>query len=314
MDNRRLAIVVGLGVVELWVVGLMIRSLCGRSHDAGYSLAPAHVSAAAAVGAASAGRTAKTIETGPAPHVVIDDDQATLTVSVRPGTAVDVTEQIQFSGWMRGSGRPVTIEKTSDGVSITQPDSEDFIAFGSVRRRLDVVVPPGARLDVANAGSIKVSGLRAEATLHSGDGSIVVSDQRGALDVKTDDGRIELHDVEAPSVAVGSDNGRVTFDGVRADRVAISTDNGRIDVVRSVLRNGKIQTDNGRIRLALDPNSDVTVSAHTSSGKVVAEAPLTVVSGGDDDDAPSTIRVGNGAGRLEVGSDDGSITVAAGGV
>jgi DUF4097 and DUF4098 domain-containing protein YvlB len=106
----------------------------------------------------------------------------------------------------------------------------------------------------------------------------------------------------------------VTFDGVRADRVAISTDNGRIDVVRSVLRNGKIQTDNGRIRLALDPNSDVTVSAHTSSGKVVAEAPLTVVSGGDDDDAPSTIRVGNGAGRLEVGSDDGSITVAAGGV
>jgi hypothetical protein len=60
----------------------------------------------------------------------------------------------------------------------------------------------------------------------------------------------------------------------------------------------------------------VTVSARASSGRVIAQPPL--VRGGsandDDDDVPATIRVGAGRGHLDVASDDGSITVAAGGM
>lgn len=316
MRNRRFAIVAGLGVVEFWIIGLIIRSV-GGGHETGFSPLTAHFASAAAAQSVPGGRTTKTLETGPAPHVVIDDDAATLRVSVRPGTSVAITEQTNAGGWPRGNTRPSTIEKTDDGVRIAQADRTSnavVMSFGSVGRRLDVVVPPGALLDVQNAGPMTVSGLRADVTLHSDDGSIAVADIRGSVRVKTDNGRVELTDVEAPSIDVGSDNGHVAFDRVRADHVAVITDNGRIDVLRSLLRGGKIQTDSGRVRLALDPRSDVTVSATASAGKVIAQAPLTAVRAADDDDAPSTIRVGSGAGRLEVGSDDGSITVLAGGV
>jgi hypothetical protein len=311
MDNRRLALVAGLGVVELWIVGMMIRSLGGDGREADFPRPPYPGAAARAAGS---GRTVKTIESGAAPLVVISDEGAALTISVRPGTAVAVVEEHRISGWVHGSLPPLGVVKTSDGVKIVQPGGGPVVTFGSIRRRLDVVVPPAARVDVQAAASIAATGLRADATLQTDDGSIVLRDERGAVRAKTDNGRIELHDVDAPSVDVGSNDGRVVLDRVRADRVAIVTDNGRVEVSRSLLRGGKIQTDSGRIRLGLDLESNVTVSARASSGKIVAEPPLTAASPDEDSGAPATIRVGSGAGRLEVGSDDGSITVLAGGV
>jgi hypothetical protein len=312
MMNRRLAIVAGLGVVEVWIVGLMIHSFDGDRPAAGFGPAVANPAAATSAGDT---RTARTLETGPAPHVVIDDDGATLGVTVRPGTTVDVSEQTQVSGWVQGARRPVTIERTGDGVRIVRSEPGLIVSMGLIHRRLDVIVPPQTRLDVENSGSMTIAGLRAALSLHSDDGSISVSDVRGSVRVKTDDGRIQLADVAGPSIDLDSDNGRISCDRVDADGVTIASDDGRIDVWRSVLHGGKIQTSNGRIGLTLDPRSDVTVSAHTSSGKVVAESPLMVSRSNDDDsDAPATIRVGGGAGRLEVGSDDGSITVGSGGV
>jgi hypothetical protein len=317
MDNRRVAIVAGLGVAELWIVGMMFRSLCGGGgHEVGYAATVSNSPFAAMAGEASGGRLSKTMDTGPAPHVVIDDDDATLTVSVRPGSTVAVNEETDVRGWVRGSQHPVTMERTGDGVEIVRSGNGLVVSMGLVRRRLDVVVPPAARLDVKNAGSTTISGLRADAAVHSDDGSIVVSDVHGAVSVRTDDGRIELHSVDGPSVDVNSENGRVLLDRVRALRVAVTTDDGRIEVVRSLLGGGKIQTNNGRISLELDPRSDVTVKARASSGKVIAQAPLIAAGGSDDDDddSPSTIRVGSGSGQLDVGSDDGSILVSAGGV
>jgi hypothetical protein len=313
MNNRRLTLVAGLGVVELWIVGMMIHSVGGGRESDFPARPPAPFAAGAGAAAAMGGQAAKTFDTGTAPHVVITDDEASVAISVRPGTTVEVREDRGLGGWVHGTVPPLSIEKTTDGLNISQPDGGVIAAFGSIRRRLDVVVPPAARIDVKAAASIAASGLRSAATLNSDNGAIILSDQRGAVTLKTDNGRIELRDVEAPSVEIGSDNGRVIFDRVRAGRVAVATEDGRIDVRQSLLSGGKIQTDSGRIRLRLDPKSNVTVSAHASSGRVVAEPPLVVVGAGDDPDTPATIRVGTGAGRLDVGSDEGSITVSAGG-
>jgi hypothetical protein len=319
-----MAIVAGLAVVELWIVDLMIQSLsCGASAGSAAAASQAPVSAAGASSGAFtsglSGHSVRTFTTGRAPHVVIDDDGATLGVTVRPGTTVDVSEETQASGWVQGQGGRATIERTSDGLRIVRSGPGLVVSLGLVRRRLDVVVPPETQLEVKNAGSMSITGLRADARLHSDDGSITVADMRGNVTVKTDDGRIDLDDVAGSTIDCNSDNGRITLDRVDADAVTITSDDGRIDATRSRLSSGKIQTSNGRIRLVLDPRSDVTIRAQTSSGKVIAQAPLTAQassngSDDDDDDAPSTIRVGSGAGHLEVGSDDGSITIAAQGV
>jgi hypothetical protein len=260
-----------------------------------------------------AGAAVRSIEAGEAPHVVIDDDDVTLSVTVRPGSLVTVRDRSERHGWVHGDQAPLRFEKTSDGVRIAREGGSVVMFFGSLERRLDVEVPPQASLDVRSAGTMTVTGLRGDADLHSDDGSISVNDHRGRLHVTTSNGRIELADVEAPSIESSSENGRITLDRVRSDQVGISTDNGRIDIRRSLLRDGKVQTDDGRVSLGLDPQSDVTVSAHTSSGKILADPPLSVIAGRDDD-APSTIQLGRGSGRLEVVSDDGSISIHTGGV
>jgi hypothetical protein len=235
-----------------------------------------------------------------------------LSVSVRSGSTVAVSEHLRTSGWgMHGFRQLSTVEKTADGVAITGPDGTIVVA-GSFDRRLDVVVPPGATLEVKNAGSTTVTGLHGDAMLHSDDGTIVVTGGRGLLTASTDNGRIEVSGVIASAVDLSTDDGRISLDRVVADDVSVTSDNGRIDVVRSLLRGGKIKTDDGRITLGLDPQSNVTVSAQASSGSVNAQAPLAATRASSDDDAPSVIRVGSGAGRLDVSSDDGIITVLPG--
>jgi hypothetical protein len=303
MRNRRYAVVAALVVVELWIVGLMMRSLAGGGRETSVA------TSAASLGDAPP----QVIETGAAPHVEIDDDTAILSVSVREGTTVSVTQQTRRHGWAHGSREPASVVKTSDGVRIVDAGSSLTFSMGSLDRRIDVVVPPGTTLDVQNAASATVTGLRGPAKLHSDDGTVVVNDHRGPLTVTADNGRIELRDVVSPFLDLTADDGRMVLDRVTADGVSIVSDNGRIDVARSVLRGGKIKTDNGRVVLGLDPRSNVTVSAQASSGSVVAEPPL-AASIGNGEDQPSIIRVGSGAGRLDVGSDDGSITVRAGDV
>lgn len=313
MYNRRWAIVAALGVVELWIVGLMLRSISGGHVSAHAADGPKTSVASGPQNAPTLGAS-RSVDTGPAPHVVIDDKNAKLTVSVRPGTTVSVNEETGVHGWVHGSRHPIVVKRTADGVQIVRGDGPLEVFMGFIERRLDVVVPPAARLEVRNAGSTTIAGLRADVAVHSEDGSIVVSDLRGALDARTEDGRIELFDVDAPSLDVVSDNGRIVLDRVRADTIAVTTDDGRIEIGRSLLRGGKIRTGSGRIVLGLDPRSDVTVSARASSGKVLAESPLIATSAGEDDRMPTIVRFGAGSGRLDVGTGDGSISIRAGGV
>jgi len=165
MENRRLAAIAALSIVELWILGLMVRSVSGGgSHESNF--------ASAETRGPTSGGFERTIATGPAPHVVIDDDDAVLGVSVRSGSTVSVSERLRTSGWgMHGFRQLSMVAKTADGVAVSGPDGAIVVA-GSVDRRLDVVVPPGTTLEVKNAGSMTVAGLHGEATLHSDDGTI----------------------------------------------------------------------------------------------------------------------------------------------
>ncbi len=303
MRNRRWAIIAGLGVVELWILGLIVRSIAG-GHSAG-------VMPGAAMSAPQPAGAMRTFQVGAAPSVVIDDEDALVNVTVRSGTTVLVDERVAH-GWSHTQA--LSVEQTADGVRISQASGGLGLMFGSPARRLDVVVPPQARLEVVNAGSTTLTGLRADARVHSDDGSVTVTDHRGELVVTTDNGRIELHDVIAAAVEAATDNGRISLDRVRADKVSVRSDSGRVEVSDSLLRAGKISTDDGRVELGLQAQSDVTVNAQTASGRVSAQAPLTIATAaGDDAEAPRTIRVGDGAGSLEVHSDSGSIDVRSAG-
>jgi DUF4097 and DUF4098 domain-containing protein YvlB len=306
-----------LSVAELAILSSMVHAAGFGHRSSGF--AP-HFGFGAPVFAATrrAEQFNKSFETGPAPHVYIDDESAELTVTVRAGSSVAINEQSSGSGWMREESSTFNVTSAPDGLRIvrTTKSSTRMMMFGSFRRTLAVTVPPGTRLEVANAGSTDVSGLREGADIHSDNGHVIVSDHRGRLVATSDNGRIELHDVDGPTVTATTDNGRVLLTGVRAGTLSVEADNGRIDGSAVSADGGKIATDNGRINLGLAQDNNITVTAHASSGKVIAKMPLAfdpLAGDGDNDEQPRTLRLGNGTGKLEVSSGNGTITISMGG-
>ncbi|GAC1401850.1 MAG: hypothetical protein NVSMB64_00710 [Candidatus Velthaea sp.] len=311
-NNRRYAVIAALVVVELIIVSAMVRSFDSIGAHRAYASGMPFEFGSPAV-AAPGGHTTATVETTATPHVVIDDDLADLTIAVKPGSSVHVDEQMTRRGFARGMPETrLIVEKTSDGVRIARADRHVGLHFmmGPIERRLDVSLPPGAHVEVLNAGRTEAAGLRERASFHTDNGAIIVHDHRGDVDATSSNGRIQLRDVDGSTIGATTDNGRVELDQVRANEIAVHTDNGRIVTTRTTIAGGKMETSNGRIELGFGRNTNLTVTAHSSNGKVRAEAPLAAVAAdGADEDQPRTITIGNGSGRLEVTSDNGSITI-----
>jgi DUF4097 and DUF4098 domain-containing protein YvlB len=166
-----------------------------------------------------------------------------------------------------------------------------------------VTVPPQARIVVEQAGAIVASGLRAAASFDSPNGGITVSDFHGELTVASADGHIEVSDADCPVLRASSSNGRVVLHRVNAARLEASSSNGR--------RDGSISSSNGRVSLGFASGSDTTVSASAANGEIRVRglagiATATAVDDGDDTSS-RTVRIGAGAGRLDVHASNGSI-------
>ncbi|MFN2461529.1 MAG: DUF4097 domain-containing protein [Candidatus Velthaea sp.] len=318
--NRRLTIVAALLVVEFALVGAMFNAL-GRG---GPGTAGGHWRGMRPFGIGSRAMAAepaqhldRSFETGPSPHVYIDDATAEVTVTAQAGsTSVHVAEQTFRTGYVDESSN-LRIERTGDAVRIErQPHAHHIFMFGSFRRLLSVTAPSGARVEVAAAATTHVSGLRERVSLHSRNGALTIADQRGDVTASTSNGRIELHDVTAPNLQLTTRNGRIELDRVRSANVNVATRNGRIEAAASTIGGGNIETRNGRIEMVLARNSNLTVSAQSRRGKVhFASHPAG--SSSDDESGTGrsrTVRFGNGAGRLDVATGNGPISISIEGV
>ena len=86
---------------------------------------------------------------------------------------------------------------------------------------------------------------------------------------ETDNGNIELNNIEADSTNVQSDNGRIMLDQVKG-KIIGKTDNGRISLVTDNLdRSIDLTTDNGRIEItSTSKPTNVTIDVKTDNGKI----------------------------------------------
>jgi hypothetical protein len=115
----------------------------------------------------------------------------------------------------------------------------------------------------------------------------------GRLDVENGDGRVDLVDV------------RTAF-------LTVKTDDGHIEGTAIVARDGTIHADDGNVALSFGPGTNLTVGV-TTDAAVTAAPPLQMVRAGDSD-GEREIRIGAGDGRLDIKTDDGSVSLAAAGV
>jgi hypothetical protein len=301
-----------LVVVELAIVGAAFRAIGLGAGPAAPPHRPAWSWDTAAVAkAASTGGLDRTFSTGPAPHVVLDIRNVPVRIEAAGGPSVRVVDSVQRRGWVSGTIAPVRAERTADGVRISIPDGTDVIAFGSFDRRLRVSVPPGATVEVATGARVDAAGLRSRLTVRSSDGSIHVRDHRGELDLQTSDGRVELSDVQGPTVLAQTRDGSLTLTRVAADRLEVRTGDGRVTADAVRLIDGVIASGDGRVRIGYTPDSAATVNVHTGDGRITLAGGVSADdTGGDRHNR--TVRIGSGRGQFEVSSGDGSISITPG--
>lgn len=174
---------------------------------------------------------------------------------------------------------------------------------------VDFEVKLPARLVVAatsHNGEIQLSKMASAATLLTHNGRVKVDRLKANLNAKTHNGAIEVKGLRG-DIDAETHNGRIAI-GCVATNVRAITYNGAVDadLSGSEAINGRIVTHNGSVTVRLGDQASVQIACSTNRGRVKAEREIattvrkrTVLVG----------KVGAGEGKLEVNTDNGSITV-----
>jgi len=235
-------------------------------------------------------------DAGAHPALTVDIGYADLTILTGKSSQIDVSLSGDTEFGMFRTKAPIAARQDGDTIRIATTSGHRW-SMGD-DRMVTVLVPPETRVTVVNAGDIRASGLRAEASFTSiGRGSVTVDDY------------------DAPALQVSSSDGPIVLRRIVAPRLDATSSNDRVDGTALQVRDGTIESD-GRVTLGFATGADTMVTAKTSDGKINVSGFSSDASGhpssaDDDEDASSqTVRVGPGDGRLDVHASDGNITLA----
>lgn len=160
----------------------------------------------------------------------------------------------------------VVVEHRDDAVVVAAPRQRSGFWAGDTGLDVEVVVPPGSRLEVrVGSADVTVDGRVGTSQLRSGSGSVTVATAVGALLVETGSGDVTVqHALEGLRVKSGSGDVRVER---CEDSVAVSTGSGDVSV-REALGATAVKTGSGALHV-VEAHDDVSMS--TASGDLVVE-------------------------------------------
>lgn len=335
MKPSRAGIVAVLIAVELGLISIAIYSLTGTM--------PGIASAMSFQGMhreSFAAHPIDPIDAGQTPHVVVSDPDSRVVVTASADGHVHVVDKTRVEGvsWSPDRIAQVRLSRTSDGVSIERPDSGGhgfhFDLGGLIDQRIEIAVPAGSTLDIQKSSGADVSNLNGAVTVRSQDGHITLANLNANVEASSDDGYLEATAVNAPSLSIVSNDGhltlrdvtvnaltartgdgRITAQGVRVEGASpsaqIHSGDGSVHLMGALAPGGKytIGTDDGRVEVGLGSDSNLSVNAHTSDGRIVVNGN----SSSDDGGTSRSFKLGSGAGTLDLSSGDGSITITTNG-
>jgi hypothetical protein len=253
------------------------------------------------------------VEAGESPHVVIDDVRSRVRVAVSSDGLVHVRDLTEMHGAIFSSGKypQLHVTRTSDGVRIERPSAERLSIgiFGFSTEAIEVSVPPRSYVEIARCAGADVDGVAGGVNVQSQDGHVKLADLQGTVDARSDDGYLDATNVQADRLALHSKDGHLALHDVTVGSLVATTQDGRIEASDLRFSGGQpdatLHTDDGPIKLQLAPNANLTIDASTGDGHIVVDGS----SSDRDDSAQRTIRLGAGAGRMTVGTSDGSIHI-----
>ncbi len=245
---------------------------------------------------ASADEWNKSFSLNGRPELHVKTGDANIRVEPWDRSTVDI--HVTTQNWKIGQdGLQITDRQTGNDVSLEVPTNRNEFYFnwnGTRNRRVDIVVhmPKLARLD-----------------LHTQDGNIEVHDMKGDFTLKSGDGRQQIDHIDG-TLDAGSGDGEIEVTG-RFDKLNVRSGDGRVEA--RVLPGSKMTSDwsmranDGSIHLQLPADFSADLEALTGDGRIDFEVPVQMTgrTGG------KTIhgKIGNGGALLNLHTGDGSIRV-----
>jgi hypothetical protein len=295
-----------LVAAELLVVGMAIYSLGGqRTFAAGMhrvDFTPVQIAP---------------ISAGAAPRVVIDDKESRVSVTVSSDESVHARDLTQMRGAIFSSAPypQLRVIRTGDGVLIERPSPQrlSIEMFGFSRQAIEVSVPSGSHLEIARCSGANVTGITGGVSVRSQDGHVTLASLTGTVDARSDDGYLDASNVRGDRLTMESMDGHLALRDVSVGALTATTHDGRIEARELSLTGERpdatLHTADGSVRIQLAPNANLTIDASTGDGHIVVDGSTL----DHDDSAQRTIRLGNGSGKMTVGTGDGSIHISTNG-
>ncbi|HET9030711.1 MAG TPA: DUF4097 family beta strand repeat-containing protein [Candidatus Aquilonibacter sp.] len=253
------------------------------------------------------------VAAGLSPNVTIDDIDSGVSVTASNDGLIHVTDRTEAHGFLWGSNdfpRPV-VTRTLDGVRIVRAGGHSFgVALGESRQHIDIEVPPASRVTILRSSGARLSGLHNDVAVTSQDGRITLDDITGNITAHSNDGRIVGSQLHANALDLSSDDGRIELSSLDmnpgAPKAELHTKDGPLIVSGVFPANGSysMSTGDGHVELNLLPGSDTTVDASTGDGHVIVDGRR---------DAGQSIRVGAGNATMRVRTNDGSVKITTNG-
>jgi DUF4097 and DUF4098 domain-containing protein YvlB len=160
---------------------------------------------------------------------------------------------------------------------------------------------------VAGSGNIKIFGVQGQAQVTAGSGDITIHDAKGAVRLHSGSGNV---DVERPSDAVVAETGSgdITVNGATAD-LRVRTGSGTVSIGGNPGANNywDIHASSADVTLRIPSNASFELYAHTSSGDINTQVPITME--GSTGKHELRARIGDGKARVEIQTSSGNITL-----
>jgi DUF4097 and DUF4098 domain-containing protein YvlB len=156
------------------------------------------------------------------------------------------------------------------------------------------------------SGDIDIDRVKGNVHAKTGSGSIDANDIAGAFEADSGSGRITLQQTAPGSVRVDTGSGGMELHGVRGSLEA-KAGSGTIQADGSPTGAWSLHTGSGEVKLKLPSNAAFDLDAHTSSGSISIDQPLTVQGSVGRKEVRG--RVGGGGVPVEVETGSGDIQI-----
>jgi DUF4097 and DUF4098 domain-containing protein YvlB len=238
-----------------------------------------------------------------------DEWSKTFSITGKPDLRVETSDaNIQVDTWDQNTieakvitdhdkigenGIRVIDRQNGDSVEIEVrfPHHNFHVEFGMRHVNIQIHMPREGKVALRTGdGAIRVSHLKGEMDLRSGDGSQELDSLDGVLRAHTGDGHIRTTG-RFDSLDLGTGDGRIEADALSGSTTASSWD---------------LNTGDGSITLRVAENFAADVSLHTGDGHITMEMPLTVEGQLDKKDVRGKLN-GGGTHTVTIHTGDGSI-------